>query len=137
MAYSNSFTIIQVDPPKAADQNFLIVLEFTGAAGEPTVHREFMAGATTTAEELRTWAFGVVAELNSKRTNFNTARAAVGQTLTTLAPTTPTPTAEDIWRGKVARYLRMQQVGLTGQTAVADLAALKSDIEATYDSAYL
>lgn len=135
MAYINTFTIVQVDPP-GTDQSFMMILQFTGNAGEPAVRREYRAGRTTTPTELRQWAFGVVAELNDKRSAYTTAVGAVGQNLTTLAPSASVPTAQTIWREKVNRYHAVQGLGLAGQIAT-DLAALKADIEATYDSSYL
>lgn len=135
MAYINSFLVVQVDPPNATTQTFRMVLEFTGNAGETTVRREYQAGRTSTAQELRRWAYGVVEDLNDKRTVYNTTVAAVGQTLSTLAPSVSPPTAKEVWWDKARRYQQMQAIGVTAATA--DLATLKADIEATYDPSYL
>jgi hypothetical protein len=55
--------------------------------------------------------------------------------LTPIVP--PAPSARQVWSAKVARYLAVKDLGLTDATSVADLAALKADIEATYLTAYL
>lgn len=134
MAYTNTFRLVQVDEPKS-DNSYVITVEFTGNAGEPVVRRQRTV-TTESGADIRVWAHGIVAELNSKRTSYTTVLALLGQSFTTVAPTAPTPTAKQIWLGKVSQYKQFSSLGLTG-AAATDLAALLDDINATYVTGYL
>lgn len=132
MAY-NTATLIQKDP-QGPDRRVRIVVEFTGNAGEPTVRLEYYVTPTDTAQTIRRWAIEQAKNLGDVKSIADS--LTVGQSIN-LTPITPSAaTAEEIWRAKVARYVRMKDLGLSGQ-AVTDLAALKADIEATYLSVYL
>lgn len=132
MAY-NLATLVQKDPPND-ERKVRIVVEFTGNAGEPTVRREYYVSASDTVQSIRRWAIEQARNLGDVKTVADALTVGRSVNLTPLAA--PTPTPEEVWRAKVARYNRMRELGLTGQAAT-DLAALKADIEATYVSAYL
>lgn len=132
MAY-NTATLIQKDP-QGPDRRVRIVVEFTGNAGEPTVRLEYYVTPTDTAQTIRRWAIGQAKNLGDVKSIADS--LTVGQSINLTPITPPAATAEEIWRAKVARYVRMKDLGLSGQ-AVTDLAALKADIEATYLSVYL
>lgn len=138
MAYTNNFTLVQVDPPKS-DSSYVITVEFVGNAGEPAIRRQRTL-STESGADIRTWAHGVMTELNGKRTSYTTVLGLLNQTFTTLAPAAPAapaaPTAKQVWLNKVERYKQFAGMGLTG-TAVTDLAALLADINATYVTGYL
>lgn len=132
MAY-NTATLVQKDPP-SEDRRVRIVVEFTGNAGESVVRREYYVTASDTTQTIRRWCIEQAKNLGDVKTVADA--LTVGQSINLTPINPPTPTAEDIWRGKVSRYRSMAQLGLSGQAAT-DLAALKADIEATYVSAYL
>ncbi len=132
MSY-NTATLIQKDPP-SPDRRVRIVVEFTGNAGEPTVRQEYYITSTDTAQSIRRWAIEQARNLGDVKTVADALTVGQSVNLTPINP--PAATAEEVWRAKVGRYTRMQDLGLTGQAAT-DLAALKADIEATYLTGYL
>lgn len=132
MSY-NLATLVQKDPP-SEDRRVRIVVEFSGNAGEPVVRREYYVTSNDTTQSIRRWAIEQAKNLGDVKTVADALTVGQSVNLTPINP--PAATAEEIWRSKVARYTRMQNLGLTGQAAT-DLAALKADIEATYVSAYL
>lgn len=132
MAYTTA-TLVLRDPP-LADGRVQITVEFTGNAGEQAMRRQMHVGPTDTTQTIRRWCIEQAKNLGDVKTVADA--LTVGQSINLTPINPPTPTAEDIWRGKVSRYRSMAQLGLSGQ-AVTDLAALKADIEATYVSAYL
>lgn len=132
MAYTTA-TLVQKYPP-AEDRRVRIVVELYGNAGEPTVRREYYVTATDTTTSIRRWCIEQAKNLADVKTVADA--LTVGQSINLTPITPPTPTAEEVWRAKVARYYRLAGLGLTGQAAT-DLAALKADIEATYVTAYL
>ena len=133
MAY-NTATLIQKDPPND-DRRVRIVVQFSGNAGEPTVRREYYVGPSDTLQSIRQWAINQASSMGSVKTVADNLTEGMSVNLTPIAA--PAPTAQQVWQSKVNRYLAGKDLGLTGATAVADLAALKADIEATYLSAYL
>lgn len=132
MAY-NLATLVQKDPP-SEDRRVRLVVEFTGNAGEPVVRREYYVSASDTTQTIRRWCIEQAKNLGDVKTVADALK--VGQSINLTPITPPAPTAEEVWRAKVARFNRMRELGLSGQAAT-DLAALKADIEATYVSAYL
>lgn len=132
MSY-NTATLVQKDPP-SEDRRVRIVVEFTGNAGEPAVRREYYVNAADTTQTIRRWCIEQAKNLGDVKTVADALTVGQSVNLTPINP--PTPTAEEVWRAKVARFNRMRELGLSGQAAT-DLAALKADIEATYVTAYL
>lgn len=132
MAYTTA-TLVLKDPP-LADGRVQITVEFTGNAGEPPMRRQMHVGPTDTAQSIRRWCIEQAKNLGDVKTIADSLNIGQSINLTPIAQTPPS--AEEVWRGKVSHYARFQGLGLTGQIAT-DLAALKADIEATYDSSYL
>lgn len=132
MAYTTA-TLVLKDPP-LSDGRVQITVEFTGA-GEQPMRRQMHVGPTDTVQTIRRWAYEQAQNLGSVKTIADS--LTVGQSINLTKIPDPTPSAEDVWQEKVRRYQRMAALGLTGATAAADLATLKADIEATYDSSYL
>jgi len=131
MAYTTA-TLVAKDIP-FDDGRTRITVEFAGA-GEPTKRLAYTVGPNDSLATLRAW-------IDTQAANFVPAKTVadsltIGQQVAVRAIVAPTPTAEQIWRAKVSRYQAMKDLGLVGQAAT-DLAALKSDIESTYLSAYL
>ena len=131
MAYTVA-TLVLKDPPQA-DGRVLISVDFSGA-GETTVRRTLLVGPSDTAQSIRRWAIETAKSLGDVKTIAST--LTVGQSINLAAITPPAPTAEEVWRSKVDRYRSLADLGLTGQAAT-DLAALKTEIQNTYLSAYL
>jgi len=132
MAYTTA-TLVLKDPP-LQDGRVQITVEFAGNAGEPTMRRQMYVGPADTTASIRRWCIEQAKNLADVKTVADA--LTVGQSINLTPITPPTPTAEEVWRAKVARYYRLAGLGLTGQAAT-DLAALKADIEATYVTAYL
>ena len=132
MAYTTA-TLVVKDPP-LTDGRTQIVVEFTGA-GEVTKRANYMIGPLDTGTSIRRWAIATAKSFADVKTIAD--NLTVGQSVNLSAIADPAPTAQQVWQAKVNRYLAGKDLGLTGTTAVADLAALKADIEATYLSAYL
>lgn len=132
MAY-NTATLVLKDPP-LADGRVQITVEFTGNAGEPPMRRQMHVGASDTTQTIRRWCIEQAKNLGDVKTVADALTVGQSVNLTPINP--PTPTAEEVWRAKVARFNRMLELGLSGQAAT-DLAALKADIEETYVTTYL
>ena len=94
-----------------------------------------VTGATTVAA-IRQWAYGIASDLTPAKTVADLLTPGATITLT-APPAPPAPTAKETWLGKANRLLRLTELGLTNATAVSDLAALRADVNATYDSTYL
>jgi len=126
-------TIKQQDPitvQSTTEWTFVL----TGAGMPPkTVSRVFSSNVPNA--ELQEWAYQQSVVREGVEALF--ARLREGQTFPIVAPTPPVPTAGQIWRAKVSRYLQGKALGLTNPTAIADLAALFDDINATYLPEYL
>lgn len=118
-----------------ADGSTRLIMEFTGDAGEPARSRPFSVSGLSTMLQLRQWAQIQLDDLNLGRTVAVTASLQIGQTINPAAATAPT--TEQIWLEKARRLLRATQLGLTNATAVADVAALRADVNATYLTAYI
>lgn len=108
---------------------------FTGDAGEPTVRREYTIGPSTTAAKLRNWVDETIQELEQLYTVSRLPSIQPGQTIPRLARVDPTPTGKQVWLEKFRRYLRVKDSGIVA--VAGDLAALKADLEATYQPGYL
>lgn len=114
-----------------------ITFQFRGDAGEPVVTREFTVVSSTTKTTLRTWAYGVIEELNAMNAAANLADLEAGQIIRKLAPVAPVPTAKSVWWDKLQIYSQVKAAALTGAILDTDLAAMKDDLEVTYRSVFL
>jgi len=119
-----------ITPQGTSEWTFVL----TGAGMPPkTVSRVFSDNVPNA--DLQTWAYQQSIVREGVEALF--ARLREGQTFPIVAPTPPVPTAEDIWRAKVSRYLKGKELALTNATAIANLATLFADINATYLPEYL
>ena len=131
-AYQNP-TVLENN--RQADGGGVILFEFTGNAGEPTVQRRFVVQPNATVTSLRNWVDDTIAELNLLQTARTLPSLQPGQTVTRLARTTPPPTAKQVWLDKLRRYLDLKNSDITA--AASAISALKADLEATYQAGYL
>ena len=131
-AYQNP-TVLENN--RQADDEGVILFEFTGNAGEPTVQRRFVVQPNATVTSLRNWVDDTIAELNLLQTARTLPSLQPGQTVTRLARTTPPPTAKQVWLDKLRRYLDLKNSDITA--AASAISALKADLEATYQAGYL
>lgn len=118
-----------------ANGNVQITFEFNGNAGEPAVTRLFIVQKGTTAQELRNWVDDIIKELDLINAASKLAALQPGQTVPRLARVDPAPTAKQVWLSKFHRYISVKDAGITA--IAADLATLKNDLEATYQTGYL
>lgn len=108
---------------------------FTGNAGEPAVRRSFIVSSSTTATVLRNWVDDNINELDKLFAAGSLPALQLGQIVPRLASVPPVPTAKDIWNAKLDRYLRVKDSGIAA--IATDLAALKADLEATYQAGFI
>lgn len=113
-----------------------LIFQFSGNAGEPVVTREYMVGPATTATILRNWVDATLDELNLMHTAATIPALQPGQTVSRLAPVVPAASAKDVWRRKVANYAQFCTNSFAGSVAT-DCAAMKTDIESTYQAGFL
>lgn len=113
-----------------------LVTLFTGSAGEPPIRRDYTVNASSTMAIYRQWVKATIDELNLMRTVGVLPGLQPGQSITPLNPSTPALTAKAAWRQKVESYGQLCTHSFTGNTAT-DCAALKANIEATYQAGYL
>lgn len=114
-----------------------VMFQFTGNAGEATREREFILRPGVTAANVRNWVDDTKKELDLLHTAVVLPALQPGQTVTALARVAATTTAKEVWNGKYDRYKHFKDAGLLGATYASDLAAMKSDIEATYQTGFL
>lgn len=120
------------------DGRSLIVLSVRGDAGEMPVQLKYTVPANPSMQELRYAIHAKVSELNAAIAVSNSPAVRPGQTIAPLArpnPVPPAPTAKQVWRGKYGRYNSINDSGITA--ASAEKAALKADLEATYEVGFL
>ena len=132
-AYQNPVVIAN---ERQQDGRTKLVFEFTGTAAEPVVRRPFIVLPSTTPTILRNWIDATLNELDLMHAAATLPSVQPGQTVPRLAPVPPTPTAKSVWRRKVEIYKQFAGNSFTGAIATA-LAALKADIEATYEAGFL
>lgn len=133
-AYQNP-TVVSNQPQSSGFVK--VVFQFTGNAGEPTREREYLVRPNTTAIHLRNWVADTRAELDLLHTASIIPSLQTGQTVTALARVIPSPTAKEVWNEKHDRYRKYKDSGLLGATYASNLAALKADLEATYQAGFL
>lgn len=109
---------------------------FTGNAGEAPAIREMEMAGQTSGVSVRQWAMAQIADLNGSTTISKTAGLQPGSDIDLTPIVATPPTAEQVWRQKVAHYLSLKPIGLTDAKAAADLKTLLDDINATYVSGY-
>lgn len=133
-AYLNQAEVLRYEQ----DQNGAarLIMRFTGNAGEEIVDRPYSISASSTFARLRNWVELVSTELNLARTAGKAPQVAPGSLVSGLTPSVPAPTAKNTWKAKVRIYTELDGHGFTGAVAAA-LAALKADIEATYQAGFL
>lgn len=134
-AYQNP---TKVSEQVLSDGSTQITLRFTGGNGEPTVERVLRLDVGMTPADVRRWVGRELARLDGQHT-IKAAVAALNGPITPL-PTPPRPslppTAKQIWNKKYQAYVTYKDSGLGGQVSL-DLAALKLDLEATYENGFL
>lgn len=113
-----------------------LIFRFNGDAGEPAVTREYAIGQDTTGPIIRNWIFNTINELNLMNTAATIPALQSGKTVPRLQPVPDNPSPKEMWLRKADVYDRLKDLGLTGQFAT-DLAALKADLQATYQTGYL
>jgi hypothetical protein len=133
MAYISPATVHEVS--QSGDGVLSIVFRFSGNAGEPLVHRTLTPGGMERSE-IRNWVHAQIQELNANRSRAVTLSISNGETFAQLAPVADVPTAFQIWKSTADRLIRLESYGLTNTAAVADVAALRADVETTYDTAF-
>lgn len=126
-------TVIANDPIAEGDSR--IRLQFTGNAGEPTAQRTLIIPDGTTNQSIRNMVDDLINQLDRKRTAATMPILQVGNTINRLAPAVPPPTAKEVWRGKLSRYMEVKDSGIAA--AASELAAMKADLEATYQAGFL
>lgn len=112
-----------------------ITFQFTGNAGEPVVRRAYVVSSSTTATTLRNWIANTIDELDLMHTAGTLAILQPGQTVPRLNRVNPAPTAKQIWRGKLDRYIHAKDSGITAIASA--LTTMKADLEATYQAGFL
>lgn len=131
-AYQNPTVISN---QRQANGTVVVTFAFTGDAGEPTVTRPYTVTGLTTRNAVRTWVDETITELDRVRTAETIADLQPGQTVTRVSRVNPVKAAKQAWREKFELYLRIKDSGVA---AIASyVAALKADIEATYQAGYL
>lgn len=113
-----------------------LIMRFQGNSGEPIVDRPYHISSGASVAKLRNWISQVVTELNLARLAGTAPQVAPGTTLTGLSPSPVSPTAKGVWRTKTQIYKQACESSFTGSVAT-DCAALKTDIENTYQSGFL
>ena len=134
MAY-NAATITANEPLPEGKVNLRV--RFTGNAGELPRDRNLMLDGSATLLSLRQWAIAQVVELDAARAAGQLATFQVGQTINLAAIAPPAATAFEIWVVKTRRLVRARQIGLTNVTAVTEITALQSDVDATFVAGYI
>jgi len=113
-----------------------IFVEALGDAGEDPIRAEHLITPGTTIADVRRWAFGLIAGASNRQTIAD--QITVGQAIPVLAPAAPPgPTARQVWANKADRLVQAKAIGLTDATALSDIAALESDVNATYQAGFI
>lgn len=126
-------TVVSNDPIAEGDSR--IRLQFTGNAGEPTVQRILIIPDGATNQSIRNMVDQLIDQLDRKRTAATMPILQVGNTINRLAVVPPVPTAKQIWQAKYYRYMEIKDGGIAA--AASELAAMKADLEATYQAGFL
>lgn len=131
----DTWTIVEKDPP-APDGSVAIRIELTGAT-EVTKRIGYVIRGGTVPREIKNFIWAQATAVASKSIADLIPIGMTGPIVKPPDPAPPTPSAQDVWNAKVARYQAGKALALTNATAVSDLNALFADINATYQSAFL
>ena len=126
-------TVISNDPIAEGDSR--IRLQFTGNNGEPTVQRILIVPDGATNQSIRNMVDQIIDQLDRKRTAATMPILQVNNTINRLAVVPPVPTAKQVWQAKYYRYIEIKDGGIVA--AAAELAAMKADLESTYQAGFL
>lgn len=124
-----------LDPVIISNDGKAIIFQFSGDAGEPIKTITYVVQAATTQKAVREWVKDTVDDLNGIRSAATLAALQPGQTVARLNRTAAARAAKDLWNEKLARYLYVKDSGIAA--AATELAALKADLETTYQSGFL
>lgn len=124
-----------LDPVITSNDGKRIVFEFAGDAGEATETLTYVVRPGTTKKAVREWVKDTLDELDGRLAAAKLPDFAVGQSVTRLNRTAAVRAAKEVWNDKLARYLYLQSSGITA--AAGELAAMKADLEATYQAGFL
>lgn len=126
-------TVISNDPIANGDAR--VLLEFKGDNGEPTVYHSQIIPDGSTNQSIRNMVDQLIDQLNRKRTAATMPILQPPNVIARLAVVPPVPTDKQVWRSKLARYTEAKDAGIVA--AAAELAAMKADLEATYQAGFL
>ena len=124
-----------LDPVIISNDGKQIIFQFSGDAGEPIQKITYVVQAATTQKVVREWVKDTIDDLNGIRSAATLAALQPGQTVARLNRTAAARAAKELWNEKLARYLYVQASGIAA--AATELAALKADLETTYQSGFL
>lgn len=123
------------DPDIISNDGKQMLLEFKGNAGEETRTSKFVFQNGTTVKKAREWVKDTVDELDGVRSSASLPAFQPGQKLTRLNRTAAVRAAKELWNEKLSRYLQVKDSGILA--TATELAAMKADLEATYQSGFL
>lgn len=113
-----------------------LVIRFTGDAEDPIVDQSYTVTGSVTFPVIRRWIRATVDELNLKRGVGKMAQLTPSTVVNGLAAAAPAVVPKNVWRAKVENYRQSCTNGFVGELE-KDCAALKSDIESTYQTTFL
>lgn len=108
---------------------------FRGNAGEPDVRMPYIVNPSVAYRDIRVWAKETIDSLDAVRTTATLPTLQAGQTITRVNRLPPSETPKQAWMTKYYHYLRVKDGGITGTEA--EIAAMKADLVATYQSGFL
>ena len=119
------------------DANGLVRINvvFRGNAGEPDVRMPYTVRAGTTLRNVREWAKEIIDNLDAIRSAAALPALQPGSSIPRVNRINPARAAREIWEEKLNRYLRIKDAGITA--GASELAAIKADLEATYQAGFL
>lgn len=129
-----SFAAYQ-DPTIISNDGKQIVFQFSGDAGEDIKTMTYVVQSSTTQKAVREWVKDTIDELNGIRSAATLPALQPGQTVARLNRTAAARAAKETWNDKLARYLYVKDSGLAA--SAAELAAMKTDLETTYQAGFL
>ena len=130
-SYTN-WTVAEEDPP-GPDGTVAVRIDLSGGP-EPIRRVAYTVDGNTTVPGLKAF---IWSQSNTVARKAVAALITLGMTGAITRPPDPVPSAQDIWNGKVSRYLAGKNLALTNPQAITDLNALFADINATYQSSLL
>lgn len=131
---SSSFAAY-LDPIVISNDGKEVIFQFSGDAGEPVQRMPYTVQPGTNMKIVREWVKDVVTDLDGKRAGSSLAGLQQGQTVTRLNRTAAVRAAKELWNEKLARYLYVKDAGIAA--SATELAAMKTDLETTYQAGFL